>query len=267
MNFLRGLLVLAGLALLAAGSFWFFYTRADEVREGVQDVAKDVGEFIEGNAKLIRVPIETGPLRHKPPPRIIYLNREGAHLTAGNHDDSKKNVSAVVQVAGLPSFDMPAYTGSNTRWNDIRECVEKQFEDFDIRVVDQRPVDGDYLMVVMGGRPGKLTTVNTGKGKLLGLTPFSGEVVHDAVVLIFTEEIGHRNTRTCETVAHEIAHAFGVDHARLCSDVMTYKRSCVKLQTFRDKDTECGEYEDRACKSGLATQNSHQILLKALGPA
>ena len=263
MNLLRGFLAFVLVVLVAALSFVFFYHRGEDVRDGVEEVA----EFLEGHAEIIRVPLENARQRAKPPPRIIYLNREGARLSAAVHDDSKKNESAVVHSAGLTEFEVPAYGGSTSRWNKIKACVEQQFADFEIEVVDQRPIDKDYIMVMMGGRPGPLEKLNHGKGDLLGLTSFSGSVMHDSVVLIFTKVIGHRTTRTCETIAHEVAHAFGADHSRLCSDVMTYKRSCVKVQSFRDKDAKCGEYEERACEGGKPTQNSYQLIKAALGPA
>jgi hypothetical protein len=267
MHLLRGILFFIGMLILAAASFLFFYHRGDQVREGVEDVAEDVGEFLEGHAETIRVPLEGAGLSAKPPPRLIYLNREGALLRAAKHDDSKKNLSAVLHSGGLETFEVPAYAGSHTRWKAIKACVQEQFVDYNIKVVDRRPIDEDYIMVMMGGRPGELAKLNHGKGLLLGLTPFSGQVMHDSIVLIFTGVIGHRTTRTCETVSHEVAHAFGVDHSRLCSDVMTYKRSCVKRQSFRDKDAKCGEYKERPCEDGSDTQNSHEILEKALGPA
>lgn len=265
-NALRGVLALFLSLALAGLCFALFYHRGDEVREGVKDVAEDVGEFFEGKAHYVTVPLDKAMGRQAEPPRIIYLNREGATLRPGTRDDAQKNRSTMIRSAGLASFEVAAFTGSDKRWRTIKSCLEKQFSAYDLEVVDRRPVEGDYLMVMMGGRPGALKTHSDGHEHLLGLAPFSGGVIQDAIVLVFTRELGNRSTRTCETAAMEIAHAYGLDHTRLCSDVMTYKRSCVKVQHFAKKDAPCGESKNRTCKSGKPTQNSHQMLLNVLGP-
>jgi len=71
---------------------------------------------------------------------------------------------------------------------------------------------------------------------------------------------------TCETIAMEVAHAYGLDHEYLCKDVMTYLRGCGK-KSFVDADAPCGESKKRTCEGGAPTQNSYQRLLKVLGPA
>ena len=70
----------------------------------------------------------------------------------------------------------------------------------------------------------------------------------------------------CETASMELAHAFGLDHAYDCAEVMSYLPRCGPRR-FVDRETPCGEHAPRLCVRGAATQNSHRYLLQLLGPA
>ena len=202
-----------------------------------------------------------------PPKRVIYLNREGGIITGGS-DDSSRNVSSVVEGAGLESYEVPEFRSSSQRWNAIMECVQDRFEDYDVDVVDQRPVEGDYIMAMIGGRPGELATRSghnsTRRTRITGLAPLGNRPNHDAVVFVFSREMNERTRDVCETVAEEVGHAYGLDHVLDCHDPMTHLPSCGR-QTFQDRFTVCGEKEARACVNGAQAQNSHQHLLLVLG--
>src|SRR6185436_17774025 len=203
-------------------------------------------------------------------PRVmhtIYLNGEGATL-AGGSDDSKKNVSSIVQAAELPSVQIPAFDGAHARWQAVVQCLRQKFAPFDVRITDQRPVDGDYVMAVFGGRAKTLGEAKGihAHGDALGLSPYNGKPIEDAVVLVFTDTMNEQLKLTCEAAAMEIAHAFGLDHARNCADLMTYMPPCG-LRRFVDKDLRCGEHQERDCGNGKRTQNSYMELLDLLGPA
>ncbi len=199
---------------------------------------------------------------------VIYLNREGATLTSGT-DDSSRNVSSVVGAAGLVQYEAAPFTGATRRWNDIVSCVQDRFEAYDVNVVDQRPIEGDYIMVMIGGRPGDLARATGHEGRavsrLRGVAPMGRVPIDDAVVFVFSQSMSHDARVTCETAVQEVGHAFGLDHVLDCHDPMTHLASCGR-RTFRDSDTPCGENEPRTCVSGQATQNSHRYLLDVLGP-
>ncbi|MEQ9498662.1 MAG: hypothetical protein RIT81_17425 [Deltaproteobacteria bacterium] len=194
------------------------------------------------------------------PSKVIYLNREGAEITHGVDEASKNRTSLVPKdkAAAL----IPAFTGSSSTWNRLVACIRDKFERYDVAVVDRRPIEAGYMMAVVGGKADDLGRKETHHAT--GLAPFNGEPIPNAVVLIFSAALKNNVTAMCETAGMEIAHAYGLDHARHCSDLMTYMKRCG-ARTFLDEDLKCGEHGDRDCPRGEKTQNSHRHLVKLLG--
>ena len=174
--------------------------------------------------------------------RTLYLHRDGGRLLAGN-DDASRNRSSVLVSRGRASLDVPAFQSGDGAWRAVVSCVESQFRDFDVRVVDERPESGPYIMVMVGGSADMLGL----PAGVAGIAPFRGRPIPSAVVFAF--ESIHRDARgLCETTAHELGHALGLDHSRLCSDTMSYG-SCGP-KSFRREEAPCGELSDRACTDG-----------------
>jgi len=193
--------------------------------------------------------------------RTIVLWRGGLTLGPGQ-DDASRNVSSIVASAKKELVKVPAFAGSDKSWNSFVGCVRDQWKAYDVKVVEERPQGSGYVLAVVGGTP---DLVGFPK-KVLGLAPFSGEPIEDPVVLIFSKTLKEHARNMCDTASMEIAHAYGLDHAYLCSDVMTYLPACGQKR-FQAKDASCGELKKRACKGGAPTQNSHAKLLAELGPA
>ncbi len=228
--------------------------------------AREAGQQPDDEHVYIPIPVPLISDRTPKPSRIIYLNREGATLYAGA-DEASANRSGIVSSAHLESFDVPAFRGTPRQWDDMVTCLRDQFAAYDVSIVEQRPLVPGYVMAVVGGEPGRLADgVAHQHGVLTGLAPFNGQPVENAVVLIFSRTLRERPRATCETAAMEIAHAYGLDHAMHCGDVMSYLRPCGRRR-FSDRAVPCGEHEARACGDGEATQNSHRRLLEVLGPA
>jgi len=261
--------VLIGLALplsvVAGGLAW---ERWGAQLSGLdREAGQDVG---------IYVPFRLPRRAESPEPtRLIYLNREGARLTPGM-DDARINRSSIVQGAELTSADVPAFAGTTRRWNQIVACVRDRFSRYNVRVVDQRPVNDDYVMAMVGGRSellsgGALESDPSHQGHAhsvpTGLAPFNGQPIDDAVVFVFSRKLREHARRTCETIAMEVAHAYGLDHSRHCGEIMSYLRPCGR-RSFMDRELACGELQDAPCdQSDATTQNSHRRLLELLGPA
>ncbi len=223
-------------------------------------------------------------LAPRQPARTIFLERRPVEIRPGT-DDSSKAVSSVLAsvrakaVKAAPAakagavtkppadplrpVKLPGWKGTDKGWRQVVSCVAKLFEPFDVTITDKPPADIDNIVLVaVGGRPGDLGVTDRRVG---GLAPFHGGVIADPVVFAFASQLGNDVRTVCETIGMEVAHAYGLDHGYLCSDVMTYLRPCG-TKKFVDKDVRCGEAKARNCEGGEPTQNSYRKLLQVLGP-
>lgn len=200
-------------------------------------------------------------LDHKPS-KTIYLERHVIELKPGE-DDASAGFSSVLASAGVKTpMKTKGWGGGDARWKSLVGCVTKMFSPFDVVITDQRPADANFLMVVVGGTP--LDVGIKDAHHVSGLAPFNGSVIPRAVVFGFSATSNNDVRQTCETIAMEVAHAYGLDHEYLCKDVMTYLAGCG-TKTFVDADAPCGEGKKRACEGGEKTQNSYRRLVDVLG--
>ena len=219
------------------------------------------GDFLDFH---IRVPLPFAFSGTKSDPnKVVYLNREGATLMGGG-DDATRNQASLAGPSESDVVHIPGFRGSATRWDAVVKCVRKAYAPFNVKIVDQRPVEGNYLMVVIGGQPTTMKHHGKASQRASGLAPFNGLPIHNAVVLVFSRALRASLRLTCETAAHEIAHAYGLDHGYDCRDFMTYLGHCG-AKRFVDKEVPCGEKNERICKGGRPTQNSFTELAKVLG--
>ncbi len=186
----------------------------------------------------------------------IYLNRHGGNYQCGD-DDSSRNLSSVVCPG---SGEIGGFSGSDSQWTRVLDCVTEQFAPFNVRVTDVEPTSGAYVESLVGGTPDQ-AGMPQGVG---GVAPFSCGLIDTAVVYTFADVYGGDTQGICETVAQEVAHAFGLDHEFLCEDPMTYLSGCGD-KSFLDTYSPCGEFEPRQCQCGDASQNSVQMMLQVLG--
>jgi hypothetical protein len=188
----------------------------------------------------------------------LYLNKGGGTVVAG-WDDSAENTSSIVFNVG-ESQQIPAWRGGDRKWKKVVACVRDRFADFDVEVVTERPSTGDYVMIMVGGRP---SLFGYGDG-VSGVAPYTGEVLHAAIGYVFSDNLRNDVDGTCLAVVHETGHTLGLDHAYLCEDPMSYLWGCGPKR-FRDQDASCGENEPRYCGDGEETQNSWRRLAAAVG--
>jgi MYXO-CTERM domain-containing protein len=128
-------------------------------------------------------------------------------------------------------------------------------------VTDADPGDDPHSEVVVSGHP---TDIGMGNG-VGGVAPMACQAIQGAVSFAFPETYGDDPIGICEAAGQESAHAFGLDHELLCSDIMTYQFCGAK--SFVNEDSECGEFQARPCACGGEVQNSHEYLLEVLGAA
>jgi hypothetical protein len=176
-----------------------------------------------------------------------------------------------VKSAKQPRVEFPGFEGSFSQWAGIVDCVRDRFSPYGVAIMEQRPVEPGYLMVMIGGTAKHFEAANAISGEQAenaertGLSPFNGEVIPGAVVLVFAQTLNNAPRAVCETAGEEIGHAYGLDHAMDCHDLMTYLPQCG-TRRFDDKTVPCGEQHARDCTRGGSYQNSHARLLELLGP-
>jgi hypothetical protein len=195
------------------------------------------------------------------PSKTIYLERHSIDLRAGE-DDASQGISSVLASANAKPTKSKAWSGGDAKWKSLVGCVKKLFEPFDVEVTDVRPAHSNFLMVVVGGTPVDIGI--KGSHHVSGLAPFNGAVIPRAIVFGFSGTTKNDVRQTCETIAMEVAHAYGLDHEFLCKDVMTYLTGCGP-KSFVDADAPCGESKKRTCEGGGKTQNSYRRLVDVLG--
>jgi hypothetical protein len=259
------IILIAGFALVAA--FGLALTVALRLESGEWQVP-DIDDM---QRIVLRTP--------GPPSRTIFLERRPIVIYPGD-DDSARAISSVLGntrakaaatkngAAVKPTLDpsrpakMPGWKGTDRAWSQLVSCVAGLFAPFNVVVTDRPPTDReDHVLVVVGGKPGDLGVTD---GNVSGLAPFNGSVIARPVVFAFSAQLGNAVQQVCETIGMEVAHAYGLDHEYLCSDVMTYLRPCG-AKRFVDKDARCGEGKARPCEGGKPTQNSYRHLLEVLG--
>lgn len=206
----------------------------------------------------------TVPMYAPGDPLYIYLNRWGGTFYGGA-DDSKTNTSSIVNTS---QATVSPFTGSESQWTDVRECVTDLFSRFNVVITDVEPTTVDYVEAVVAGYPDEIG-MPWGVGGVAPYDPFSCQVIPDSIVYAFAGvyvDNGQGSARSlCETTAQEIAHAFGLDHQLLCEDPMTYLDGCGAKE-FQDVYSVCGEFEERECSCNRQTQNSVQEMYEKLGP-
>jgi hypothetical protein len=195
------------------------------------------------------------------PSKVIYLERRPIELKPGE-DDAAAGYSSVLQSASNKPAHMKGWSGGDAKWKKLVSCVQTMFSPFDVLVTDQRPSESSFLMVVVGGKPSDIGMKDS--HHVSGLAPFNGSVIPRAVVFGFSATTNNDVRQTCETIAMEVAHAYGLDHEYLCKDVMTYLSGCG-AKSFVDQDAPCGESKKRTCEGGGKTQNSYRRLIEVLG--
>ncbi len=195
------------------------------------------------------------PMSHDGGGTTIYLNRDGGRYTRAQ-DDSRMNYASAIQ---SEAADVPAYAYGDDSWDQVIDCVRDLYAPFDVTVTDVDPGDSPHTECVVGGAGYDIGLPDVG-----GVASFACAVIPNSVCFVFPEHSGDDPRAICETIGQETAHTFGLDHAFLCEDVLTYLDGCGD-KSFRDEDAQCGERSPRACLCGGATQNSYRMLLGALG--
>ncbi len=191
--------------------------------------------------------------------KIIFLNRcaDGCAIKSGGND-SRTNQSYI----GRPGT-ISAWGKGDEQWEQLVDCVKAMYDPYDMVITDVDPGPNvEHFEAIVAGRAGDIG-ISQGVG---GVAPFACGVINNAITFSFANEPFYANgiDGICETVAQETAHAFGLEHAYLCSDPMTYLSPCGS-KWFQDENASCGEFDPTNCQCSSSNQNSHRRLSDHFG--
>ena len=232
--------------------------------EGDIRVASLPNDAIEVPAEVLRAssagfrPFATGTT-------ILYLHFDGLVVTKGNKSD------AVSGTSFIGGGTVPAFVGDQAIRAQVVTLVKQLYAPYGIQIVTTRPTSGNYDMAVIGGRPASLGLPypDGPSGGVVGVAPMDcGSAMPRDIAFVFSDSIKSYAPNAyarvvAETTAHESAHTYGLPHSNSGCDLMSYG-TCSSLKTFLDKIM---GMQDSGSNCGMGSMNSHQLLLKALGPA
>jgi hypothetical protein len=195
-------------------------------------------------------------------PRIsdtIFVNFDGAEMKSGQ-DHAPSNTTQISNCAR----SLSPY-GAGAKRDAAYQALVSHYEPFAIRLTDTRPDADSYCMVVA-------TATSVFGNGVLGISPMDcGDQNPDNVSFAFVSESDQLSAPMhAATMAHELAHAFGLDHVNDTGDVMNpwivetpmvFKDDCVPIAgTYY-----CSAEHQQYCPS--AQQNDYQELMGLFGPA
>lgn len=201
----------------------------------------------------------------EPRPATVFINYEGAFVSGG--DDSALDQLGCIE----GGFEYPAFLGSRVVAAQVTEQVRAILAPFAVRVVDERPpAHLPYTMVLVGGLPQALA-LDVGVGGYACLID-CGDAVDRETVLVFGEALPEPRA-IAQTIVHEVAHSWGLDHVAASDLVMSPTTSgaermlgdgCSALDEPADAD--CLEHHALFCDEPN-TQDTVAEIYEVRGPS
>ncbi len=195
----------------------------------------------------------TGP-RAAAVSNIIFLNDctlpGSCDLTPGGElNDSRTNTSSVAQ----QPTTMAPWRFTTAEWDELVQCVRRVYQPFPVQIVtEEPPATAEYFEAMVAGSAAQLGL----GGGIVGVAPFDCGVLPNGISFSFANDYGNLNPSNaadlCWTVAHEVAHLFGLQHKFDSRDPMTYLPPPLPQKLFLDEAGPCGAGGVRDCKSADA---------------
>jgi hypothetical protein len=195
---------------------------------------------------------------------ILFANFEGADVrpgsTAGN---SYENIGLrAMDLVDKGVISMPPYAPDDPKRLDKILAIQKKvagwYADMNVDVVISRPLRGDYLMTVVGGKQSDIVEMDG----VVGISPLDCyNSVEANLNYAFSGSLSENADQTAVTIAHEAGHSYGLVHTTNPKDIMFPSVSMVDgFVGGPAADTPpCG-------KMPGDSQDSKQTLIDNLGP-
>lgn len=194
-------------------------------------------------------------------PTIHYLNFcDGTTTLMKGGDNAPLNRSSI---CGHTSAGCPKYAGTEAEKKAFADALHAMWLPYNVLIVIKRPTSGSYSMEMIAPQ-GNGCNFGSGVG---GIAPGDcGNRSNVNVSFTFFSK-GAAGIPGYVVTAQETGHAWGLSHVDTACDVMgaAYSKKGCAGGKWGYPDTSAPTIGGTVC-SGQSTQNSHQMLLKALGP-
>lgn len=204
-----------------------------------------------------QLPITSPPRPLKIKQGVVFVNFDGVTLQMGG-DSSQMNISQI-----FPGEFEP-YGGDETVRAAVIAALKLDWQAYDVKIVDQRPESGDYTMNVA-------TPTNPLGGGVLGIAPLDcfDAAPNNITFAFHGANDGFPAPVQAATIAHEVAHSYGMEHVDDPTDIMnptnaggdpSFKDECIAVVAGGT----CVAQHMPYCPDGMS-QNAHRELLELFG--
>jgi MYXO-CTERM domain-containing protein len=200
----------------------------------------------------------------------VFTNFDGANMNSCGWGDNspQDNCSTIFDGTVLP------FSGNAAQRAAVVQVIRADLGQFNINVVDKRPVSGDYDMEMIGDwNPAP-------QGGFAGVAPSLDCWNDNGGEVSFTLDYTGTATGIAKAVLQEIAHTWGLEHVDSKSDLLYPTTQSIPDPSFQDvcnpivrlddkgntvpEDWVCAQQHSQFC--GLNQQNSYRELLQIFGP-
>lgn len=197
-------------------------------------------------------------LAHATDSHLIYLNscKPNGCLVFPGVDNAVTHTSSIPNQPSTVS----AFAFSDATFESTAGCLRAVFAHYDVSITTTDPGQLPRRELMLAGNP---QDIGLPSG-IPGAAPFTGQPIDNAIAFAFANTIGDNPDALCWMTANQLGHLYGLDNAHYCPDLMGFTDGCG-LKAFTNVDAPCGEYSDRTCASGAATQNSDATLRLVIG--
>jgi hypothetical protein len=197
------------------------------------------------------------------PLQILYLNDclpSGCVVTRVNGGPEVEN--SITNTSSIAGGTLGGWNLGPEAFEALTACVRAAFVPYRIAIVTADPGPVSHREAMVGGLPAQLG-LPAGVWGAAQYACSHPDGIANSISFTFSGQIGDSIADICRTVAHEIGHQFGLDHAFHAPDYMSYLEDPFKR--FTSDDVSCGTTASAPCQCGAPTQNSDAQLRGILG--